>query len=171
MEAATKITKAMTVGQRIQPVRSSLAGVVVISGVVFLASCETAPPPLSPPSGVIGRIPAGKSKLVVPRQQEVRFAENTITNVLPAGVYRPVAGNDAGVFYEAPSKIIERQTVAGMRIPDRPFTGGIFVERTNPQAAMIYEARSEIGAEGTPQHQPGKTFSPRDPIQLRLTRQ
>ena len=131
----------------------------------LLVSCSTPPPtPPSPPAGVIGGIPAMQSKVVL-RQQEVKMSAN-ITDLLPAGEYRAAYGDPNGVYYEAPSKIIERQGIIGMRTPDLPFTGGIYLERANPTAAKIWEMSQDPVAG----RRPGKLYSPEEQIGFKLTR-
>ena len=86
---------------------------------------------------MIGGISAPKSKVVVRQQQDVRMAIN-VTNVLPAGDYRPAFEDATGIYYEAPSKVIMKENFLGINLPGKPFTGGIFLERANPQVAKIY---------------------------------
>ena len=89
-----------------------------------------------------------------------------IINVLPAGEYRAVFSDAEGIYYEAPSKLIEKQTIAGMHAPDLPFAGGIFLERLNPHTAKIWGMSLGSSDPG----RPAKLIIPESAIQFRLTR-
>ena len=144
----------------------------IVSGAILLVSCSSGPP-LNPPSGTIAGISAPKSKVVLRQQQEVRLAVN-ITNVLPAGDYPPAFEDATGIYYEAPSKCISRENFLGIQLRDEPFTGGIFLERANPQVAKIYGITPENQG-GEIQRmmkggRPAKPLLPREPIQFQLTK-
>jgi hypothetical protein len=144
----------------------------IVSGAILFVSCAGGPP-LNPPSGMIGGVSAAKSKVVVHQQQELKLASN-LTNVFPAGDYRPAYEDATGIYYEAPSKIILKEVFLGMHVPDKPFTGGIFLERTSPGVAKIYGIYP-ANEGGEIQRmlkggRPAKPFSPRQPIQFQLTK-
>jgi hypothetical protein len=144
----------------------------IVSGAILLVSCVSGPP-LNPPSGTIGGISAAKSKVVLHQQQDLKLA-STITYVYPAGDYRPVYEDATGIYYEAPSKIIQKEIFLGMHVPDKPFTGGIFLERGNPGVAKIYGVHP-LNEGGEIQRmlkggRPVKPFLPRQPLQFQLTR-
>jgi len=138
---------------------------------LLLVSCSTVPP-LDPPSGFIAGIPVGKSKVVVLQSQEVTLSAIN-SNVLPAGEYRPVFEDKTGVYYQAPTALIYRETFLGARLPDKIFSGGIYLERANPKVARIYEKQT---AEQGPRTSllawsvkvPRNGFVPREPINFRL---
>jgi hypothetical protein len=140
---------------------------------LLLVSCSTVPP-LDPPSGFIAGIPVAKSKVVILQSQEVKMSAIN-SNVLPAGEYRPVFEDHAGVYYQAPAALVYRETFLGMRQPDVVFHGGIYLERTNPQVARIYEKET---AEQGPRKSlltwsvklPRNGFVPRDRINFQLKR-
>lgn len=144
----------------------------IVSGAILLVSCASGPK-LNPPSGVIGGISAAKSKVVVRQQQELKLASN-ISDVFPAGDYRPAFEDATGIYYEAPSQVIQKEIFLGMHVPDRPFTGGIYLERTSPGVAKIYGINP--GNQGGEIERmlkggrPGKPTVPRQPIQFQLTK-
>ena len=107
---------------------------VLFSGAIVLVSCSGGPS-LNPPSGTIGGISASKSMLVLPREQAFKFLN--IEFIFPAGEYRPAYEDTKGIYYEAPSQVIQRENFLGIVSNDR-LTGGIYVERANPQVANIY---------------------------------
>ena len=144
---------------------------VPLCGTLFLAGC--AGPPLNPPSGTIGGISAPKSKVVLNQQQERKVAGN-VAYVLPAGDYRPAFEDAAGIYYEAPSKVIMKENFLGLNLPGKPFTGGIFLERSNPRVAKIYGITPENEG-GEIQRmlkggRPNKPVLPRQPIEFQLTK-
>ena len=144
---------------------------VVLICTVFLAAC--AGPALNPPSGTIGGISAPKSKVVLKRQQEVKVGIN-VAYVLPAGDYRSAFEDKTGIYYEAPSKVIMKENFLGLNLPGKPFTGGIFLERSNPHVAKIYGIVPENEG-GEIQRmlkggRPAKPVLPRQPIEFQLTK-
>jgi hypothetical protein len=136
---------------------------------ILLVSCAGGPS-LNPPSGTIAGITVPKSKVVVRQEQMLKFTG--LTYVLPAGEYRPAYEDAIGIYYEAPSKVIQRENFLGMHIPDRPFDGGIFLERANPQVSKIYLVAP--GNEGGEIHRmlhggrPYKVSDSPQPIQFQL---
>ena len=135
--------------------------------------CACAATRLNPPSGSIGGLAATQSRVVLPAQQEVRVAIN-VTYVLPAGEYRPVMENDAGIYYESPSKVFMRENFLGMQLRDKPFDGGIYLERAAPQVAKIY-VTVPVNQGGEIQRllsggRPAKPILPREPIVFELKR-
>lgn len=61
-----------------------------------------------------------------------------------------------------------------MHLPGKPFTGGVFLERNNPQVAKIYGI-NPTNEGGEIQRwlkggRPAKPQIPREPLQFRLTR-
>ena len=144
----------------------------IVSAAMLLASCASAPH-LAPPSGTIGGISAANSKVVLRESQELKLAA-TLTHVFPAGDYRPAYEDPTGVYYEAPSKIIMKEVFLGMHLPEKPMTGGIFLERANPGVAKIYLV-VPANEGGEIQRlmkggRPDKPFVPKQPIQFQLTK-
>lgn len=145
----------------------------VIPAAILLGGCASAPP-LNPPTGQIGGIEASKSKVVLRQQQETKQASN-IAYVFPAGDYRAAFEDATGVYYEAPSKIIMNEKLFGlMQVAGRPFTGGIFLDRTNPKVAKMYfimtgEGEGEIGRY-VKAGRPSKPSLPKQPFQFQLTK-
>lgn len=132
--------------------------------------CASAP--LNPPSGMIGGIPAAKSKLVVSKQQKIRVGRN-IAYVFPAGEYKPAVEDNTGVYYEAPSRIIMIEYFLG-ELPGKPLEGGIFLHRNNPaDARPFYFVPAFQGGEIFRMIQGGRPYKdkvpPTDPIQFKLT--
>jgi hypothetical protein len=149
----------------------SLPVLLLSLGAILLVGC--AGTVVRPPSGTIGGIPAPKSKVVLRQQQEIKMASN-VRYVLPAGDYRPAVEDETGVYYEAPSKVIMNENFLGMNLRGRPFDGGIFLERNNPQVAKIYLMVSATSG-GEIQRwlkggRPDKPLTPREPVQFQLTR-
>jgi hypothetical protein len=140
-------------------------------GAVFLVGC--AGTVVKPPSGMIGGIPAPKSKVVVRQQQELKVNMN-VSWILPAGDYRPSVEDETGIYYEAPSKVIMNEVFLGMHLKGRPFDGGIFLARSNPQVAKIYfVVPTNEGGEilrWLKGGRPDKPMTPRQPIQFQLIR-
>jgi len=140
---------------------------------LLLVSCSTVPP-LDRPSGLIAGIPVEKSRVVVLQSQEVKLSPIN-SNVMPAGEYRPVFEDKTGVYYQAPSAIIYRETFLGARLADQVFSGGIYLERANPRAARIYEKQTaEQGPRGSllawSVKVPRNGVVPREPINFKLKR-
>jgi hypothetical protein len=139
---------------------------------VLLGGC--AGTPVNPPSGTIAGIPGAKAKVVLREQQEVRVASNA-TLVFPAGDYRPVFEDENGIYFEAPSKVIMNEKFFGLaQLAGRPYTGGIFLERSNPKVAKTYLIMTGEG-EGEIQRylkagRPSKPTLPKEPIQFELTK-
>jgi hypothetical protein len=135
--------------------------------------CGCAGPHLRPPSGSIGGVPAANAKVVVRRQQEVRTHVN-MSYVLPAGEYRAVMEGDTGIYFEAPSPIFAKETFLGMNVPAKLIKGGIFLERSDPQTALLYGITPENQG-GEIQRmlyggRPAKPLKPRQPIVFELKR-
>ena len=118
-------------------------------------------------------MPATRTKVVLSAQQEVRAAIN-VTYVLPAGDYRPAMESDSGIYFQAPTKVFLRENFLGLQLRDKPFEGGIYLDRSAPQTAKIYgiAPANEGGEIQRLLHggRPGKTIVPREPISFRLTR-
>jgi hypothetical protein len=98
---------------------------------------------------------------------------SNVTFVFPAGDYRPVFENAAGIYFEAPSKIIMNEKFFGLaQLPGRPLTGGIFLERSNPTVAKTYLIMTGEGEGEIPRYlhagRPSKPTPPREPIQFEL---
>jgi hypothetical protein len=108
----------------------------VIAGIA-LVLCGCVSEPLKPPSGKIGGISASQARIVLREEQHAKVASN-VTWLLPAGDYRPAMEDKTGVYFEAPSKIFMQENFLGMNLPNKPFTGGIFLDRSDPKTAFIY---------------------------------
>jgi hypothetical protein len=152
--------------------RSVISRFTLVSAALVLFGCAGGPK-LAPPSGVIGGISAANSRIILRQEQSAKIASN-VSYVLPAGDYRPAYEDTTGVYYEAPSKVIQKEIFLGMNIPDRPFAGGIFLERANPGVAKVYiiTPANEGGEimrlmKGG---RPAKPILPRAPIQFELTK-
>jgi hypothetical protein len=149
---------------------SLLARVSAVLVALILSGC--AGTTFRPPSGKIGGIPATKAKAVLRTQQEFKMA--SITFILPAGNYRAAFEDESGIYFEAPSKVIMRENFLGMKIPDKPFDGGIFLERSAPQTAKIYTVvpANEGGEIQRMLHggRPGKPMPTKEPVVFELTR-
>ncbi len=107
----------------------------LILPVLILSGCASVP--LRPPSGSIRDIPTTEARVVLRAKQDVR-ASIKVSYLLLAGEYRPVMENDTGVYFEAPSKVFLRETFLTAQLPNKPFDGGIFLERSAPQVAKLY---------------------------------
>jgi len=144
---------------------------VSVASMIVLGGC--AGTPLNPPSGTIGGITAAKSKVVLRQQQLVRMRGN-VDYVYPAGDYRPAYEDEAGVYYEAPSKIIMKENFLGLKLPGKPMEGGIFLERSNPKQAKIYGVipRDQGGEIQRMMKggRPAKPIDPKEPIAFELTK-
>jgi hypothetical protein len=143
----------------------------LVLGVTFLVGC--AGTVVKPPSGMIGGIPAPKSKVVLRQEQELKVIFS-VSWVLPAGDYRPAVEDETGIYYEAPSKVIMKEVFLGMHLKGRPYDGGIFLARNNPQVAKIYfVVPMNEGGEimrWLKGGRPDKPMTPREPVQFQLTR-
>jgi len=139
---------------------------------ILCTACHTTE--VNPPSGAIGGMPASKSKVVLRQQQEIKQASN-IAYVFPAGDYRAVFEDATGVYYEAPSKIIMKEKFFGLaQLAGRPFSGGIFLDRSNPKISKMYlimtgEGEGEIGRY-LKAGRPSKPSLTKQPLQFQLTK-
>jgi len=137
--------------------------------VSVLAGCATGPD-LRPPSGVIGGHAAPASVIVVDAEQTFKAPGGTC--VLPAGRYRPAFEDPAGVYYEAPSKaIFYDESLFGIRMPAKPFTGGIYLQRSSPTVPLIYGMHGNEGGEIQRMLKAGRPNPPqlpKEPIRFRL---
>jgi hypothetical protein len=143
----------------------------IIFSVTALCSC--AGPAVRPPSGSIGGIPAANAKVVLRHQQEVRTHVN-MSYVLPAADYRAVMENDAGIFFAAPNPLFVKEIFLGMNVPAKLIKGGIYLERSAPETALIYGINPENQG-GEIQRmlyggRAGKPLRPRQPIVFELKR-
>lgn len=126
-----------------------------------------------PPSGSIGGITAATAKVVLRQQQEVKTHVN-MSYVLPAGDYKAVMENDTGIFFEAPSPLFAKEIFLGINVPAKLIKGGIYLDRSAPQTALIYGITSENQG-GEIQRmlyggRAGKPLKPRQPIVFELKR-
>lgn len=140
-------------------------------GVLAILFTGCAGKPFNPPTGMIGGISAPHAKVFLRQQQEVKLAGN-IDYILPAGEYRPAVQDETGIYFEAPSKVIMKENFLGIHLPGRPYDGGIFLERNNPQSAKIYHV-VPANEGGEIQRmlkggRPDKPMIPREPIQFQL---
>src|SRR5688500_10080793 len=153
------------------PRSRSLLIAPLLAGAFLVAGC--AGTVVRPPSGTIGGIPAPKSKVVLHQEQEVKTHLN-LSFVLPAGEYRPAVEDENGIYFEAPSKVIMKEVFLGMNLRGKPFGGGIFLERSNPQVAKIYlMVPANEGGEiqrWLKGGRPDKPITPKQPVQFQLTR-
>jgi hypothetical protein len=157
----------------IQTFRGYVLPVSILLCGFLLGGCATGPA-LSPPSGTIGAIPAANSKVVLRQQQEVKQS-GMLSYTYPAGEYRPAYQDDAGIYYEAPSKIIMNERFFGaIPLRGKPMEGGIFLDRNNPGQAQIYGV-VPANEGGEIQRllrggRPAKPLVPAEPIQFELKR-
>ncbi len=154
----------MQITQSFSPASLALTALV-------LSGCATVQ--LQPPSGLIGGISATHARVVLRADQDVRTHLN-VSYLLPAGEYRPVMENETGVYFEAPSKVFMRETFLTARLPNKPFDGGIFLERSTPQVAKLYiTVPANQGGEIQRMlygGRPAKPMLPREPVVFTLTR-
>src|ERR1044072_5804503 len=118
------------------PLFLSLVRSLLLPGAMFLVSCSSGPS-LNPPTGNVAGMAATKSKLVVSHEQTFRYGN--MVYAFPAGDYRPVYQDASGVYYEAPSSVIRRENVFVVNLSKEMVSGGILLDRANPQVARIYE--------------------------------
>ena len=110
---------------KITPVRESIAGTFLLSGLaVLLCSC----------ANHHFRIPPDGPPATSPRYVELSGAKQVATLHFPAGIYSFYAVDDTGWYYRAPRPIIEH--TGGGRA--RPRNGGIFVSKRNPKKLRGY---------------------------------
>jgi hypothetical protein len=145
--------------------------VASLCAVILLGGC--AGESLNPPSGRIGGISAAQSKVILTRETLVRMRGN-VDYVYPAGEYRPAYQDAAGLYFEAPSKVIMKENFLGLHLPGKPMTGGIFLDRQNPTVAKIYAVNPENEG-GEIQRmmkggRPNPPLAPLEPIKFELKR-
>jgi hypothetical protein len=79
------------------------------------------------------RVPAEGPPSAAPRFVELRADRQIATLHFPAGTYSFYAVDDAGYYYRAPRKIIQRTGGASV-----PRNGGIFVSKQDPKRLRGY---------------------------------